>query len=463
MAWVGADRLARFHLAGSALSAGDFGQYCEAVLAAAAGGRQSMSPNRSFLVARLLAPLVAPLGAVDALVVGAIVGLAGVVAGVALWAHALAGRTAAVVAALSTAAVAPLVLLARTPSFYPAQHAAFAIASGTAAMAITTRRTGWLVAAAAAESLAPSIDQRGVFWLVACGALVGIAALLPPVGEEHAVARALGRLALVVAIGAAGWPLARWVWAEGGGLEPQVWAFAETVTRNGRLPGQVGSTARMCAADEPFRWGWSAPWDLGRAVGCLRAQIAAIPSFVAAAPSPANAWRDQVAPWVPVAAGAGIVAVASLWRRPLHLAALHVPLVPLWGAIDAARVEPDVRRLATLALAVPVLLGVAFSVLAEAGRGAPPGRWSAAVRPLVVATVAAVVLGALPTWLSPVAAWRVPFSAGAEWGHVVATGGNRTRPDAACHAAVAAPSGGGRGALAARWVAPLQGSGGGAP
>lgn len=471
---VSADWLARFHLVGGPLSAVDFGQYCQAVGAAAAGADGSMNDQRSFFVARLLAPLARSVGVVDALTLGACAGLTAVVVGVALWAHAIAGRTAAIGAAILCGAVAPLVLLARNPTFYPEQHGAYAVASGAAAMALSTRRTGWIAVGAAAAAWAPWFDQRGVFWTVSCGGMVALAAVLPEPGPDgvggesrisgfgrkvfggewpRRIGRSMLRLGLVAALLTGGWYGARPIWANGGALEPQVYAFAETVTRNSARGPDPQLVSRPCAAPPHFRWGWSSPLDLPRTIVCARAQVAAIPAAAAEVPSAKKGWLAQVEPWRTPLLIAAAIAATGLARRPWRLFLLLPPLVPCLAALDAARLEPDPRRLATIALFVPVVFGVAFAVLAEAGRAVEPARWGRLMRPVAALVLVLVVLGVIPTWLGPDAAWREPFRAQSEWEGVIARGGNRTSYDIGCQDAAARVPERRFGLYSARWRA----------
>ena len=230
-------------------------------------------------------------------------------------------------------------------------------------------------------------------------------------------------------------------WRQGYGEDPRDW----------------GGKVSRCAHDRGFNWGWSDPRSLPDALRCA-ARLSQDCAPVAPG-AIATGFELQARPWFPVLMGAFCVVAVARIRRPLRLLALCVPAAPSVLALLAAIHDPDVRRLAPGFMFVPVLLGSAWALLSER-TAAPDQRWARLQLPmwlgrgLRVAVVLLIVLGLIPTWLSPAAPWRTPVALTAEWMQSARGERGSTAYDAACAKELIREQAGGepfQGNTGARW------------
>ena len=419
----------------------DFPDYCSLVDALARGVTPAPS-SRSLMVGRVVAALT-PSGRVfDGMVVGGLVGTFLVMAGIAAWARVVAGRTAAVVAVIVSLAVAPLALLARTPTFYPMMDGVFAIAAAATALAIRSGRAPALMAAALLVGACGMADARGITWVLALGAATGVAAILGPRPGVWRPGRAAGRVGIVLLCVLATWGLGRAAGREDqcAFLEPQVLAFVQTVAeRSGGLSPVSGFPA-SCPPGRGYCWGWSAPPDLVRSVSCVRALMAELPPDLDRISAPLREARaTHLDPWLPVALAASGLALIGLRGRPRALLALVLPAIPFlsgWEMVGETEVDP--RRLAPVLLVLPVLVAVATAGVLGPGRADGDRRVRLAVAAGAVGLWLLVVGGVVPTWWGPFAPWRRSWVANEEHvglrvGRMIDPGSGRT----ACAGALA--------------------------
>jgi hypothetical protein len=434
--------LAGRYLYGAPFTASDFSEYCEIVDAVIAG-RPPVSGQRSLLVAWMLAPFVARFGVIDGFAIvatGSIFVLAG---GLYLWGHAVAGRTAAVTSVTFLLACAPVAMFGRTLTFYPAIVAATALCSGATAMALRTRRAGWIVLGAIVSAAAPLFDVRNVSWTLACAPLVALAALLSP-----------GRRVWALAV-----PICLWAsWEAGtvavpdaltGSLEQK----AVTLVNDVRRLAGVSPPLAPCPG-KGFTWGHSDPLAFGDTLRCLHTLNAGMPSAEQRKYDGGPRWDRSAAPWMPIVGIAAVFAAAGLVaRRPFGALALIGPIVPFAVTLLTAWDDPNWRRVGAALVPAPLLLGVAWALLLEAGpgtllgavltRSAPSpiptaGRRAVRTSLAAVACATAVLLGVPYTPLAPSAPARAPYDADAEW--VTLTDGTfrRRNLEIACGARIAA-------------------------
>jgi hypothetical protein len=444
---------ARFYVSGSVFIQSDFSQYCEVVDAARSGKHAVDGPHRSWLVGRALGPLADALGTRDALAAGAVISTAVVGIGLYVWGLAVAGRTAAVASAAGLLAIAPLVLLSRTVTFYPELCATLATMAGATAMAVRTRHVGWVAAAGVLVALAPLVDLKAVPWMLPMLAVVTGAAMWAPAGPLR-WARALGRVALVAGLLAASWRAGAVVWPAdmGSTLEVQMASYVTDVER--RAGTQTGLAQRVGHPDlcgyhpsEGLRWGTGDPRNVPRTIQCLRTMRALIPESALQIREIGWARSHQVSPLLFLSAGAGVVALLGLGihavrRRTLaRLAALVLTFPPfLYTLAAAAREDADLRRLAPSLLFAPVLFGVAWAVLVRWRSAAAPSLtaqtsrergWNFAAASLGALALALLLTGAVPSGLSPAASWHAVTYVDEEWRDILA--GKQTRPpEVAC-------------------------------
>jgi hypothetical protein len=383
-------------LAGAPFTASDFSDYCASV-DAALSGEPAAGNQRSPLAARIVALFAARVGVLDGFAIVAVLGLVAIAVGVYLWAHAAGDRLAAVAGVVLVAAFGPVVLLARTPTFYPQLVAASVLASATTAMALRTRGTAWIGLAAAFVGTAPLFDARDALWTFTCAPLLLVAALCAPAADAEGaagaggardvrgarVARRLGRVALVCAILVLGWAAGRLVYPQsyGGTLEWQTWVFVSDMRRSAGLAAGVP----MCPGTG-LVWGWTDPRGIPDTLACLHTLRAGLPGAAERAWNVDQRWSVLGAPWVPIVGSALVIAAAGLARRPARLLALVAPMLPFVLTAATARDDPHVRRIGAALVVGPVAVGVAGVVLvgAAAGLRGWSRRWPALDLPAVV-------------------------------------------------------------------------------
>jgi len=428
-------------------TASDFGEYCEAV-DAVLSGRPPVSHHRSLLPAWLLAPGVDALGVFDGFALGAAAGGFGIAMGIYLWAHAIAGRTAAVCAMVFLLGCTPVATFARTLSFYPFIVAIAAVASGATAMALRSGGSGWIWISAACVAAAPLFDVRNVLWIPTCGPLVMLAAA----GAAPAsVGRRVGLVAAFPLLLAASWQGGRHVASHeiGGSLEQQVLVFANDMRRS----SGVTPPLTACPGDG-LTWGVSDPRTLPETVQCLQRIQAAIPPYELRRLQDGDRWARVGAPWMPIVGLALVVCLSGTSGRRLFaqrgLLALLGPAMPFALTAMSAMQDPSVRRIGASLVPVPVLLGVAWAVLFEAQ--APTAVASLFARldrgrtrilrgpvsGLAIGSALGVLVGLPYTVLAPSAPARAAVPADTEWASL-SNGELRTRPqDVQCAERLAA-------------------------
>ena len=407
--------------------------------------------------ALLPALLAMPLGIMDGLAAGALLSAAAVGASLYLWGRALCGRTAGVVAAVMGVAMVPHVVLPRFLGFYPELAAGCALCVAGAAMALRWRTGAALGAAGAGAGLALLADHPGLLYalpmmalcaVVACAAPrrrvpLRLVALLLPVVLSWVVARAItqptiqcfeAKISAVLADvhHARSADLEQWSPQRGQGI-PGFGLLQQIATR----PRDFKQFAGHPGAG--YRWGYSGPLQIVRTLAALallpgeflESDGAQRPA-TAAAPGGVPDWsveaakrtRHDIIPWVLLALVGLVPALVWLRRRPLEALGLLVLILPF--ALSLATMSQTQvwnRYLMAPMIPVPVLAGVAWAALAlrRGGPDAPPvfsrlapvfSRLPPALGRLPPALVSGVlasllVLGWIPSWLSPRAPWRL--------------------------------------------------------
>jgi hypothetical protein len=161
-----------------------------------------------------------------------------------------------------------------------------------------------------------------------------------------------------------------------------------------------------------YVWGYSNPLEIPQTLLNLRRHSAIATPLLRDSPETLSNINIFIAPWTAVMPVAGLIALWGLLRAPnrlwrmLVLAATCAPFaLSLQGAINIQ--QAFLRFVATAEPWLAVLLGLAFATLVEGA--ARPGRrdaWGHG-RVLVAALVwLLLVVGAIPSYVSPVASWR---------------------------------------------------------
>jgi hypothetical protein len=378
----------------------DFPEYCATVGAFAQGLYSETSTNRSLLATAPAGLLARRLGVIDGLGGAALLGLGATGAGVYAWGRAAHGRLAGALGVLALVALGPVVALGRSLTLYPTITGAFALGTGVAAVAVRWPRTSTLVVGAIGAGLCFLVDLRGLPWGLAALGVLGVAAAR---GR-----RPLVGLALVAGLTWGAWQLGPLAYPAGTRpLEGQV-----DLPRRLRDAG-IPVPPDLPRVDTTYIWGRTDPRDIPRTLHQLGRQAAAAPPALRDARQGRANREKRVLPIVPVGVGAAALALLSLARgrdrlpRALVVVGLSLPwLASLRGAVELQ--QSTIRFLGSALPVMGLALGVAGAALVHVKR--PRGR---RVRPLALAggVVLGVllVLGILPSWLSPDAPWRTPI------------------------------------------------------
>lgn len=387
----------RYHLTGWSLTSSDFGQYCAAVAWGRGDVGLEVPVQRSAVVARAVGFLAQWFGIVGGLAVAALLSHLVFVSAVFLWARAAHGRFAGVVAAVLVAVIPSLTVQSRTVSFYPEASAAFVVAAAGAALALRFPGVLGALAAGVGAGLALLVDVRGFpFGAMALG--LGLLACLR--GPLRSMPLRVAAVALPVA---ASWWVAHALSPPYAiGIEEQTYHFVEDAFQ------QVG--APPFVIEHPpkpgFRWGHSSVAVLPSVVRALGEITAPLSELSRPAVDDQGTWAHSVAPWIWGGLSGVLVAVVSLRRHPWRVLVLVGPAVPFALSLWTASAMPHIRYLSLGLAAAPVLVGVGVAAAVSApGRRA---RW----RPLAaVMVLLLLVLGVVPSWLSPVSKARRPIGA----------------------------------------------------
>ena len=440
--------LTRFSFRDYPLTASDFEQYCQGVDLLRRGESAGWPAQRSVFAGVLAGWLAGPLGVMDALVVNAFASMALAGATSYLWARSVGGRLAGVCAALGLGAVAPVAALTRTVTFYPTTVAGLLLASAGATAAMRWRTAPALAVAGTGAGVALLVDARGLVWALPAVGIALVAAILGPSSTSRGRALPLRLLALATPL-ALSWAAGPWAYPEGAvTLENQVAIWAQDALR---LSGTEGRVPRTPAG---FIWGRSDPRDIPGTLLWLAALPGRLPAVLASNADVERLRHTTVGPWMaPLAVSAMLVVAVHARRRPLAVLALAGTALPFLIALrGATEVLGHPRHVATALAFVPVLFGLAYEGLvtrrgASSSPAAPPAATAArASSPsprgdglrVLVGTGAFVLLllGVIPSWLSPVAGWRVRRGAESEPAAMLEALGGAGMADPRCIAAL---------------------------
>ncbi len=425
LALVSTAWMTRYNFSIHSLTASDFSQYCNAVDAWRTNDMARWPGQRAVGAGFIAGLLGARLGIIDALVASTTLCMALIHGGLYLWGRALSSRLGGIAASLLGLSLAPLVALSRTVSFYPSLVAGFVLSAAGAALALRYRSLPALAAGGVGAGLVLLVDVRGLLWALPALGLTLVAALFPQPGAvEPRVRAALRQLPLRVLVVLlpllASYGLGKWSFPEGQyTLEVQIVTYARDALRRASL-NQRGPSSfdEVYARKDAFLWGTSSPLGIPQTLAFLAEANAAMPLTLADAPEARHARARFVDPWWWAAVGSMAIAVVGLRQRPALLLAYFGGLVPFLVAFrGASTVLFHPRYLANGMVALPVILGVAFALLAQ---GSLPRRDITGTPARSLATVGAasalalLIFGVLPSWLSPRAPFRLPVPADEE-------------------------------------------------
>lgn len=369
----------------------DFQDYCSAILSFRTGDASLWPAQRSVLPGLLPAALDPYVGMLPALVWSMLLSTWGWVTATWLWAWAIGGRRAGWLAAAWVGAFGPLVVLARTVSFYPEVAFLHVAAAASVAAALARGRWGWSLASALTLGLLPLADVRSVLILLALAPFGLLATLLLR-------APWWARL-LLFGLHLAAWSTA-WTW---GGwtypapLEVSLQASVYNYARDAGLEAGADWLPPLWESVPAFAWARTPIDHLPAALDYLRRVDASRPAAVTAS-ALERRYALELLDWLPWLAGASLLALV----RPRARGALALlATAPAFFVLlrSAALTLPHPRQLALGSAALPVVFGLGSATVLwglDRARGALGPRWPALGdprwRPALAAVAVAVVL-----------------------------------------------------------------------
>lgn len=405
--------MARYFVGVRPLTASDFGQYCESLAAFRSSGLDGWVPQRSLVAGSLPGLFAESLGIVDGLLVGATLSHVAMAIGLFLWARAAHSRMAGVTAALMATAVAPLVHLSRTVTFYPETVAVCVLSAAGAVLSMRYRRLPAFAFSALASGLVLLVDVRGLLWALPAVGITLVAAMLAP--RLHR--KLLGVVFVVAALAASHEVGKRTTWDTSPSLELQTVYYVDEAIRRFQ-PNQRGLDTENYMTGSQFIWGRSGTSTIPQTLRFLVDLRAMVPEGIEMQHETAYSRRVHLAPWVVPGAAGLLVGIIGAFRRKWLAAALVGSTVPFAVALQGtSQMVSHSRYLANGITMIPVVLGVGMATVYW-GRLQTTDRTArriltrtdgAAIGLLIV-----VLLGMVPTWLSPVATWRAPVTADIE-------------------------------------------------
>jgi hypothetical protein len=362
--------------------------------------------------------LAGPLGLIDGLLVAGLISYAAMGSGIFLWARALHGRLAGMCAAVLACAAAPLVQLTRTASFYPEAVAAYVLSGTGAVLALRYRSLAALAAAGLGVGLVLLVDVRGLIWGLPALGLAALAAL----GRKGVLRKLAGLVVLGLPVGLSH-PMGEVAYFEKTpSLEQQAVFYVDEAMR--RIGADTGTPIGDRAYPSRFIWGWSPLEDVPKTVRYMLDLNQGVPEAVGAHKETVHTRRVHVLPWVVPGIAGLLLAAWGARRRPWVLLALIGASVPFVVALRSATTLVSHPRYVANGMAIlPILLGVGVAVLAQGGLRREDAPGGGGGRPWgVLAGVGAMwvlVVGIVPSWLSPTATWRAPIGADTEPRHSI--------------------------------------------
>ncbi len=406
----------RYFLLKAPLTASDFSQYCASIGSFRSGTLEGWAMQRSLVAGALPAWLSSYLGVVDALFVSAVSSVAVLGASVFVWARAAHSRMAGLTAAMLACVVAPLVLLSRTATFYPEAVASYVCCAAGVTVALRYRTLPAITLGAMGTAWVLLIDVRGLIWALPAVCLVTVAAL-----AAKGWLRRIGGLSVLGLVLWASYQVGeRTSWEETPSLELQAAYYVdEALRRASPNDPQAGVPDKDKGFGVRFVWGQSPLEDIPRTLTKLWDLNQLLPDDIAQMHETQYARRVHVMPFVWPALLSLVLVIVGLRRRPLLLLGFLGGLVPFVIALrSASTAVVHARYIATGIAMVPVILGIGFAVLTSGVLGrADQHRMQKVLEPgdrLALGMILLVVLGILPSWLSPASTWRAPIAADAE-------------------------------------------------
>lgn len=384
--------MSRYSLVDGRYMAPDFNRYCGNLAVMMNGDWDVWHGASSLLPAWILAPIAGQVGLMASLEWGALLGFALVATSCYFWASALYNRVAGIAAVLFTLTMMPLLVMSRTLTFYPIHVGFFTLATAAGTVAMVRKSKGALFFAGLAMGLALVADARGLLFALPALAMAILGAFSSP---RHTI---LPRLALVLLPLWASWGLGKRAYGDPSvSLEEQVSNLHSSALARSALGSAVHTPTTN------FVWGQSPVLSIPSTLNQLRLQANSVSKYTRDLPKNQKKRSILVWPWKVPAITAFLLTTVALVRKPWHLLAMGLSLIPAALALRSVMViEITVRFLGAIAPAIAVLLGIAFAVLVGKRKPAEPEdtRWPLR-EPVAVLVLGILILGILPSWLGP--------------------------------------------------------------
>jgi len=382
-------------------------------------------PGFGALPAALLTPY---MGMRDAIFANSILFTALQGAAIYVWARALFNREAGVTAVLLSCALTHLVAMPRVFSFFPSSAGLYTMAAAATAVALRWPGKASLGVAGAGLGMALLADHPGLIYAAPMLALCLV--LCRVKGRRKETGRRLAALMIPICLS----------WVVGHFLTPLSMAsFEDKMTiyiatyaaKEDGKPREVPRSRWLKRwalnldidqdLDQPttgYRWGHSGPLQIAKTFTALT-----VMALEDRPPSQDQSFIEEstqireglLSPWLPsflvglaVCLAAGLLRARTRWRVA-GAALIFLPFAAL--LYSHLNTELYLRFMLAPLAALPVLLGVALAVLIQRGEKrawlSRYRRLSEGARLLLIGgSAAALILGFIPSWLSPEAPWR---------------------------------------------------------
>ncbi|MGB0638925.1 MAG: hypothetical protein ACPGTU_06320 [Myxococcota bacterium] len=409
----------KYFMVAHSLTASDFSQYCENLGLFRDDQLGGWIKQRSLVAGWLPGSLASTWGIIDGLFLAAVISHILMGIGLYLWARAIHSRLAGVCAALLACSVAPLVHLTRTVTFYPETVAGYVLSAAGVTLALRYRNLTAILCSTLATGFVLILDVRGLIYALPALSLTLVVVMC----QSSWIRRGVGVAIVTVGLFAS-YHLGRiTAWESTPSLEQQtVFYVDEALRRFSPDDPSAGLKITEDSYNSRFIWGETNPLNIPKTLNYLWGVRDSLPDGLKDHPETSYSRRVHVTPWwVPAAFGL-CLAVFGARRRKLLAIGLVGSFVPFAFALrSASTMVSHSRYFATGITMVPVLLGVGLAVLylgplAERDRKRSHD-WYSRGDLLAVGGLLVVVLGLIPTWISPAATWRSPISADVEPAH----------------------------------------------
>ena len=382
--------LSGFWIKGSVLHS-DFLEYCTGTSAPFVL-TTGISSKRSMLPMILPRMLYEQWGVFDALAIASIISLSLSTWCIAIWARIIGGRTAGYVALFSTLCLGPLCLTGHFISSYPEMSLCFVLGAMTTSLAITFPRHKTIALAGIGIGLTLLADARGLLWGLSYIGLLCLRILF------HR--KRISLFLVLFGILYVSWLCGRLVYIpEAIGLEEQV-DFRPMIHT---VLGEQSPYSPPFRYSSRWVWGLVPPQEARHTLKFLYEQtLLSVPSFEVS--DEIRTARTLGYNYFTLSLISFALVICLLWKHPTKLLALGtcIPfLLGLYGSLSM--LENHARFFLNTLPALALLLALCWSQV-----GIGKGRWKTTL--LSISLWLGILLGILPSPLSPTAQWQHRFS-----------------------------------------------------